>query len=135
MPIMATKSNPSFCERCRVARAVHHILTRACGAFVAPGSAEAHELRRAHLALISTPLPPALDDEAATLRMLADANPSPSRLPRCGRCDLLFESIEAAAKPCPNGCDDEVTVETPTLTDAQLLAEWKARAEELGVLA
>lgn len=109
---MATKSNPSFCGRpgCGVARAVHHILTRACGAFVAPGSLEAHELRRAHLALISTPLPPALDDEAATLRMLA-------------------------ADPVPEVVEDEPTARVGHITDAQLLAEWKARAEELGMLA
>lgn len=31
--------------------------------------------------------------------------------------------------------DEEETVETPTLSDAELLAEWKSRAAELDVLA
>lgn len=62
--IMATKRQ-SHCGRpsCRVARAVHHILARACEHFVEPGSKEAHELGRAHLVLVSTPLPAATDEE------------------------------------------------------------------------
>lgn len=74
MPVlltMATKRQ-SHCGRpgCRVARAVHHILARACEHFVEPGSKEAHELLRAHLALIAAPPapPPRLTRSGLTWR-------------------------------------------------------------------
>lgn len=102
--IMATKRQ-SHCGRpsCRVARAVHHILARACEHFVEPGSKEAHELRRAHLVLVSTPVPIANG---------VGIDPVTGEV-----ADGPYDS---------EATDEEETVEIDPPTDAQLLSEWRS---------
>lgn len=43
--------------------------------------------------------------------------------------------LSVVETPVPEPIEDEPTAKVPTLSDAQLLAEWKARATEIGVLA
>jgi hypothetical protein len=61
---MATEqqSSQSFCARpgCGIAKSLHGYSASACANFIAPGSKEAHELRRAHLSVVETP-PPFID--------------------------------------------------------------------------
>lgn len=64
------QSSQSFCARpgCGIAKSGHGFLPGACSNFIAPGSREAHEAKRAHLAVVETPVPEAIEDEPATAK-------------------------------------------------------------------
>lgn len=99
MPNTNPRHSAPFCARCSYTKLMHGRLGGACSNFIAPSSAEARELTKpASLALVP------LDDEAATLRMLAD--------------DAV-----------PLAVDEEETTKVETPSDAQLLADWRGRQE------
>lgn len=121
---METKQ--SFCGRpgCGIAKSGHGFLPQSCGNFIQPGSKEANGLKRAHLSLVK-----AIDADRPHRFF-------PSGVPVTGEpgeewCDV-DGCVERASHPVhvgidPCGIDEEETVDVPTLSDAELLAEHRAR--------
>jgi hypothetical protein len=64
---MSTKqrSSQTFCARpgCGLAKSGHGFLAGACSNFIAPGTKEANEAKRAHLEVVHTPIPEPIEDD------------------------------------------------------------------------
>lgn len=100
----------SFCARpgCKVSRALHEVSTAACGNYIDPTSPAGVAILAAEKAMAK-----ALALAPAFKLTLVVTPPS-----ECA-CDGIEHDTDCVS-------DNEVTVDVPTLSDADLLAEWNA---------
>jgi len=113
------RSSQSFCARpgCGIAKSLHGHSGAACSNFIQPGSKEANEAKRTHLSVVPECEHSPTGKHSFSPDIEYDESGKTINCEHCGEYP------------------EEETVETPTLSDADLMAEWKARAAALGVLA